>query len=483
MGQPLRHPVRWGAEVYRCSVLHTPDKLRGYLKVLRGDDETYPRYDELSSLLRRYGVAFGVQEDVVQQMAAQRMFDKSVNVAVGRAAVPGIAGQLEFLFDVGGSGKPRERADGGVDHRDLSFAVNVTSGTKLVRRIPPVAGKPGTDIFGRPIAVSPPPDVVLRGGSGTIVSSEDENVLLAAIDGAVCIDRYGVVEVSQTRTVHGDVDYATGNIVFSGDLTITGTVRAGFSVTATGDLVVAGSMEDGAARSSSSIEITGGAAGSGKGEIVAQGSVRVQYAENFKISAGGDIVVAEDVIHCRLQARKGIFARSIVGGEVQVGALLESETIGNSAEARTVVCVQGAAAQIARREESLRSLTRLSSAHALAREEMYTLVCRGMDAAGRLSTEHEEELAGLKVRDRETVEAIARSEETIREITAQIESAPVPVIGAATMYPNTIIRYGTAEKQIHEKRCDILITFDKDQILFNTRPWAARTQVPGAHAP
>lgn len=458
----------------RCSVLNSPDKLHAYLKVVESDDGTYADEDELFLQLKKHGVVYGVNLTAVRDMVARKIAGSAVEVATGLAPVPGQPARLTYLVDTVGHGKPRERNDGGVDQRDLKFAVNVSCGDGLVRRIPPVPGQMGTDVFGKAIRVGEPANVQFKAGAGTQISESDENLLVAAIDGAVTIDVDGRVDVGTSRLVRGDVDYSTGNIVFSGDLKVIGVVRAGFSVRTEGSLVVTGGMEDACAESRSSIEIAGGAAGSGKGKLVAGTTIRLRHVENFSVTAGTDIIVQEDAVHCRLQAKDTIHARSIIGGETYVGSALECDIIGNNAEACTVIVIQGRYLLIAERENCLRALAKLATEIAVSREEMYMLVHDSMDERGTLIGDTEAVLGAIKQRCVQYRSKTAEMQARIAEIDELLESMRPPTIGAGAIYPNTILRYGEAEKEIKEKSTNVFITFDNEQIIISKRSYVAQ---------
>jgi len=63
----------------------------------------------------------------------------------------GTPGSIEVLIDVSQKGKPRVLPGGKVDHRDISYVVNVRKGTPLVKHLPPIPGKDGCNVFGKTV--------------------------------------------------------------------------------------------------------------------------------------------------------------------------------------------------------------------------------------------------------------------------------------------------------------------------------------------
>lgn len=452
----------------RLSVMHTPDGLRAFLAVPETDGGTYPEVAELEKALRERGVVYGIDKAKLQEMAKHGVRNIRIQVAEATPSVPPVPGRLDVLVNTSGMGKPRERQDGSVDHRDLNLVINVQAGDPLVRRIPPVPGKEGTDVFGKPIKVPPPQDVKFKMGTGTEISSDDPNLLVAAIDGAVIVDHGGRVEVRTEKVIHGDIDYSTGNVTFNGDLRVAGTVRAGFEVSSKGKLTVSGNVEETTVISKGDLEVAGGAAGSGKGELRAGGCVTIRYAENFRITAEKGIVVTEDAMHCKILTKGMVQARSIVGGILSAAKGVEAENLGNNAEVKTVVDVGGQYLLTQQKNACLRKMTHLVTDVGTAKEEMYGLVRDSMDESGKLSGNVEEKLGELREKRDESRKAYGQFQERTESIEEQLKNLPEPIVKARNIYPNTVVRYGNVEKLFREPQTNTLILFEDGKIVVST---------------
>lgn len=452
------------------TVYHTKDGLGAFLKVNATSDGSYPTVEELKQILSRHGVVHGIDERVLLAMVEKNVTTERIKVASGTPASAGVDGKLHYFVDISRRGKPLVREDGSVDHRQLHFAANVQRGQPLVQRIPPVAGVEGRDVFGRTIFVTAPKDVMLPGGEGTALDEANPDVLLAARDGAMQMGSEGRIEVGSAWCIRGDVDYATGNVDFSGELRIGGLVRSGFSVRCLGKLSI-GALEDATVDGRGTIEILGGATGAGKGSISGGETIRIKYVENFRAEAQRDIIVTEDVLNCTLWARRGISARCIIGGLTTVGQQLEAVNLGNSAETRTIVVVLGRYLHLKEREKCLKQCELGTAALKTTREAMFELVRDEMDESGELAPQSLERLEALKSQLAEVDEELGRQRRQCAVLERRAQNTAPPTIRAHSIYPNTIIRYGGLEKIIREELKNVSIVLEPEHITINSSPF------------
>lgn len=118
---------------------------------------------------------------------------------------------------------------------DLGGIANVAQGTPLMRRIQPTPGKNGRNVRGQVLEHIPG-----KNGSfahnlpGTCLAPDDPNLLGAAVSSqpvfvANCVMVDPVLNVKS-------VDLLIGHLSFDGTITISGDVRGGMILRATGDI-------------------------------------------------------------------------------------------------------------------------------------------------------------------------------------------------------------------------------------------------------
>ncbi|MCU0608954.1 MAG: FapA family protein [Chitinispirillaceae bacterium] len=441
-----RKPVGSGITVVRSS-----DNMTAMLLVFSQRETEYPSCDEMLAELAAKGVIAGIDLPAIQGMTAEKVVNVKVPVANGVAAVPGTPGRIEVVVDTSAAGKPKTLADGRADFHDIGFVVNVAKGDVLARRIPPVPGTDGKTVLGTPVRPPALFDPELKAGSGTIISSDDPNVLLADTDGGFQRSPDGTIEVNREKVITGDIDYQTGDIDFSGNLTIGGTVRSGFSVSTDGSLLIGGRIEDCRITCGKNIVIRGGAVGSGSGIIECKGDVKVRHLEHFSLTADGAVTVTEDIMQGIVTSRKLIMAKSILGGTVTSWAGVEADSIGSPAEIRTVIDIGMKYEMIQQREDLHAKLESLSAETCMNNDLVFQFVRNHLDGKGYLSYDDEKILETMKqkILDLKKAEAAAHAR---LQILDSLEISPdTPYVRARVIYPNTIIKFGVGTQLIKQK--------------------------------
>ena len=138
----------------------------------------------------------------------------------------------------------------------------------------------------------------------------------------------------------GDIDVATGNLVFNGDICILGNVATGFIVNATGCITINGYAEGATIIAGKDVVIKGGMNGGGKGMIKAGGSVEGKFFELTQIRAVG-YVKANNILNCDVETLDVIEVAgklgSIVGGRTYALQGMTASSIGKESEIPTQV--------------------------------------------------------------------------------------------------------------------------------------------------
>jgi hypothetical protein len=388
----------------------------------------------LTELLHK-GVVHGLNTAIIHKLVASSLFDKYVEVARGSVVTGGVNGRIEILVP---------------DASGTDGHILVKAGSLLARRVPPVPGVDGMDVFGNPLPAPQVADIELHGGAGTVVMSDDPDVMVAEYDGVFERDSQGVIAVRPYREIAGDVGNDTGNVEFDGSLKVTGAVRAGFKVDVTGSLEVMGPVEDAVINCGGDLLMHDGARGVNGLVIECGGNVWAGCIERAKLDATGDVTVEGDIFHANVVSGGEVKARSIFGGSVSADCGIFATQAGSDNGLRTVLDV-GAAHGYARKRDALKSSITtqnlLSEGHI---SELYSCVRDNMDEEGRVPA------AVIPVYERfvETVkESLATSlgfEEELRELEFKIEGTASCSISVSEVHPNVVLRLGFSEQHVRE---------------------------------
>ncbi|KAF0196580.1 MAG: hypothetical protein FD169_833 [Bacillota bacterium] len=214
--------------------------------------------DELAQVLRQKGVTFGLNVSSYAELVTA-MEKKEVIVAEGIPPVPGTHADVQVYFDTQTKSLKEIEEEGEINFRERFEFTAVEQGQVLVKRTPPLPGRPGTGVYGAPVFPPEPRDVELVPGQGVILQ-EWSNQLVATKAGRPVLRRAGSiarVDVMPDLMIKGNVDLGTGNVSFVGDVVIAGDVTAGCSVYAGGVIKVSGLVEQAVLQACGSVSVVG----------------------------------------------------------------------------------------------------------------------------------------------------------------------------------------------------------------------------------
>jgi hypothetical protein len=302
-----------------------------------------PANPQVNEALQRQGIAYGLLPSLssVLENGGERVL-----IAQGLYPVEGSATCFESLLPTVKERRPQVDEHGIADYRNLGQLVMVHPGDPLMRRIPAMPGKNGTNVKGQTIAAKPVLDSPFAPGlTGVAPASNDANLLLAEITGQP-IQVSGGVIVNPVLEVP-NVDLHSGNIEFEGTVRVLGDIRSGMRVKATADVIVGGMIEAAEVAAGGDVVASGGIVGrvqvKAGGEEAAQVAARVQaggcvsarFAENAVIHADHALLVEDSALECDLSAHEQILIGKagskhghLIGGNASAKKLIKAAVLG-----------------------------------------------------------------------------------------------------------------------------------------------------------
>ena len=334
---PAQQEFVYGEDI---SVEVTRDESEAWVKLLPGEPGgALLDFEAVRRKLIDSGVTHGIDEQALRDLAGEKKYNTACIAARTIPAEDGENGRLIFEFSTDErTGRPREIGGGRVDYRSLDLYVPVTEGQLLVKRILATEGTPGMTVKGKEIKQKPGKEANLPKGKNVDIN-EEKTEMRSKYPGMVEYAR-GSVNVSNIYSINGDVDLSVGNIDFDGSIHISGSVRAGHRIKASGGVIVGGTLEASTIIAEGTVEIKGGMQGADKGRIEAGGSVTILYIERGTVIAEGSIST-EACIHSNLAAGGSITVKGkrgcIIGGHVGAAGDIIANSIGTVAHANTEV--------------------------------------------------------------------------------------------------------------------------------------------------
>ena len=295
-----------------------------------------PTEADIKAALDEKGVVFGINEETIKN--GVRSLTPFV-AAEGKQVQHGENARIERKFDLSRKNMPKIDEFNRADYKDMGLFVLVKKGDLLAVRIPQTEGTPGKNIFGLDVPARTGRPIPMPQGKNTEVRNENE--LYATIDGQI-VDSTRKIDIDPHLDIRSSVGTGTGNIDFTGSVSIKGNVEAGFVVKATGDIEIGG-MVNGAEVYGRNVMIKGGINGQNRGIVKAVEDVQAQFAENANIEAGRDVSIIDAILHSNVRAGNRVYVEErrgiITGGSVAAGEEIRCKMAGNAAAVVTKLAV------------------------------------------------------------------------------------------------------------------------------------------------
>lgn len=186
---------------------------------------------------------------------------KPVLIAAGKEPIPGKDAELEIYFSEQVESQFFE-ISGTVDFRNHLQIPTVSSGELIARKIPPVDGIPGYDVYGNVIVPAAPKDIMIVTKPSVELTADGKIRALKSGRPRITGGKIKTFDISTSFVVYGDVDIETGNIVFAGDVIVYGNVTDHMIIESLGNVYVYGNVYQATITATGSVYVRGHVLGS-----------------------------------------------------------------------------------------------------------------------------------------------------------------------------------------------------------------------------
>ncbi|GHT59378.1 polymerase [Spirochaetia bacterium] len=183
-----------------------------------------------------------------------------------------------------------------IDYRAWSPFIIVKRNQTLARFHPKKDGIAGKNIRGAAVPFEVCSPVGVSGGKNTRIEGK---FIVADIDGQF-IENKNVLTVEDSLTIKGPVGYATGNIIFPGDVTINGPVADGFKIYSGGSVTIKQTFDMTDAVIKGDLNVSGGIIGRGQAMVKAGGGIRAKFIENCRAAARKAVIIEREIINASI---------------------------------------------------------------------------------------------------------------------------------------------------------------------------------------
>lgn len=407
------------------------------------------------------GIRFGVDEQIISDIADSGLYDSRFVLARGIKPVDGKDSSIEFFFDRNCTKDLKEDEFGNVDYRDLGFINNVKSGTVVAKITPETEGEPGTSVKGTVLRAVAGKPCTYKPGSYTAFDSDNVTVVTTA-DGNLRWDKKAFV-VDQTVVIGEDVDVSVGNINFLGDVVVKGNVNEGYIVRSDKSVTVKGSVIGATIEAAGDVLIMQGSVSS----TIKGKNIKIGFCENSTIDAKATLT-SQSFIGCKVRATGALEATggkaAIVGGKYICLQNISAGIIGSDTYTKTVLILGNNAVLT---EEKLAAEGKISELEKqiVQLQQAITLLKEQKKQSAVFPPEREEMLTS-SIRGRFIhMTAIKQAKARIARIDAELAvNQDLRVSVRKDLYPGVSIRINNTQYAVetHNVRCVVKIGSNGD---------------------
>ncbi|KXZ39796.1 hypothetical protein SAMN05661008_00526 [Alkalithermobacter thermoalcaliphilus JW-YL-7 = DSM 7308] len=304
--------------------------MQAYLTIKTKCKDIQINKQQLIDFLKRNNVVYGVNEDLLETMISHRMYNSPVKIAQGLDPIKGEDGFIKYYFNINTKPTAKTLEDGTIDFKELGYVENIKKGTVLAEKFPPKNGIDGVNVLGETVKAPVGKYVDFKIGKNVQIS-EDGFKLISTEDGRIDF-KDGKIEINTVLNIPSNVDAATGNIRFNGDIVINGDVKSNFLVQADGNIEINGVVEGAIIKSKGNLIVKGGIRGNEKANIYCGKDLTCKYIENAKVICEGDIVT-DFILHSVISSGNNVTVSGkkgmIAGGSIQAKNEVLAKVIGS----------------------------------------------------------------------------------------------------------------------------------------------------------
>lgn len=288
--------------------------------------------DMIITFLKNNRVVAGISEERIREFQDNPLYKQNYLVAEGIKPQDGDDAYIVYNFETDRSKiHLKESAQGKVDFKELNLVQNVVEGQPLAQKVLAKRGKGGKTVTGKYLEAKNGKDVPLPLGKN-VKLAEDGLTIVAETNGQVLMLN-NKINVEPILNIEGDVSLKTGNIMFLGTVFISGNVEDGFSVKASGNIEVKGSVGKSDLDAEGDIVVGQGIAGKNEGFIRSGKSIWAKFIENCRVEAGEFVIVSDGIINSIVTANRKILCQgkraAIIGGSLSAAEEIHAKTLGS----------------------------------------------------------------------------------------------------------------------------------------------------------
>ena len=398
-------------------------------------------YEAVKKIVDEEGIKKGLNEEALKKAIEKAEKGEAVEnmlIAQGKRPVNDTGKKPKFHVQFASGKRVLIRESGRADYKNKDLITTVTK-DQLLAEVDKseIIAEDGWDVMGNVLPAVKQAETVLEAGKNVRKEEGSDGTLkFFAERGGELIYERNTLEVLEVHTIDGDVGVETGNINFAGSVVVKGSVQDGYRVIAGGDIVVGENVQAALLSAEGSIIVKNGVKGAGKAILRAKKDIEAGFIEQATVLAAGDVKVSGSCLRCRIKSNSKVTLDtdkgSLIGGEVRAKNGIGVTNLGSESWAKTTVSfgqdyLVGDRLQLEEKEiEKLKILiTKLDAA------------MKKIERANKGNTEDLERLRKEKVRALKVMENRSHRVFTLKE--RYEEHIPSEITVRESVYPGVVL--------------------------------------------
>ena len=449
----------------RAEVSIEQNRLEAYIKISPPQNGGIDcNFLSIRKVLGDNNVTYGIDTKILLDMCQNPKYNTPILIAKGIPPINGVDGSFTIKFKTIKDLKPKKREDGTVDFYNLENIVNVKKDDLLCTITLPTENIDGKTVSGKIIHSIPGKAVPPLSGKNTRLSG-DGGEIIANINGQVDYIK-GKIHVNETLHIRGNVDNSTGNIKVIGNVVISGTVRSGFVVEATGNIKIKGSLGAATLIAGNDIILRGGIIG---GNITCEGNLNSKFIENCKVLVKGNLTtdyIMNSYIRCGKNIKVINSISKIVGGRCFAGEDIQAKIIGSPANVKTYLEIGPDPKAIKKQHDLKKEILLLENKDKSLKSLIYLL--KQFEANNYLTPDKKHSLEDAIFSHNKIKESIESLTLELKQITDEIQKKDCEkVICKGILYAGTTIKIRTQSKSFNKSIFSKSIYYSQEGIQFS----------------
>jgi len=280
--------------------------------------------------------------------------------------------------------------------------------------------------------------------------------IIALING-YCFYNQGLITVKKLLNVRQDVNFHTGNILFTNDIAVHGSIFPGFSLWG-GKVLVKGRVDGGMVVARDSITCLDGVKGAPTASLEAGGIIRLAFCESTRIKTGGNLIIDGSCLHSELYVGGSLIVKGrLQGGIAHVGGVVYAkEQLGSD---------RGAITRISLGQDPFMLLRLRDMQTQLQTQELKIKYYQSRMALGPIYEQESAPYLELATRKRDVAQAMYLALQRELDSDAAGSAGRCRVIVPGAVYAGVEIAIGRAYRKLVDPLHDVCFSLCEDEII------------------